>query len=96
MEDISRGDMICHDNTMKISDSVSVKFTKNQYFKGELSEAQLYMLSVGLQIKPVKIKYTDMLKVAAEKPIVYSVGQRCVLLKPDNEGIRIVGQGTIL
>ncbi len=96
-EEISRGDVICLPDTLKVSsDPISVKFTKSVFFKGELAENQTYMISIGLQIKPAKIKQTgDLLEITAEKPVVYRPGQTCVLLKPDNQGTRIVGKGII-
>ena len=96
-EEISRGDVICLPDTLKVSsDPISVKFTKSMFFKGELAENQTYMISVGLQIKPAKIKQTgNLLEITVEKPVVYRPGQTCVLLKPDNQGTRIVGKGMI-
>ena len=89
--------MICLPETVKVSsDSISVKFTKSPFFKGELAENQTYMLSVGLQIKPVKInRKDDFLEIVLEKPVAYRSEQIAVLLKPDSEGIRIVGKGLV-
>jgi selenocysteine-specific translation elongation factor len=94
-EEVSRGDVICLPETVKVSSGlISVKFTKSSFFKGELAENQTYMLSVGLQIKPVKInRKDDFLEIAPEKPIAYRSDQIAVLLKPDNPGTRIVGKG---
>ena len=69
----------------------------NPYYKGDLTENQTYLLSVGMQIKPVKIKHTntDTIEIIPEKPLVFFSGQNYALLKPDNLGTRIIGKGVI-
>ncbi len=94
-EDIARGDVICAPGTVKVATGpVSAKFQKSPFFKGELADNQMYMLSVGMQIRPVKIKLAgDMMEITPEKPMCYLPGQACVLLKPDSQGSRIIGKG---
>jgi hypothetical protein len=54
------------------------------------------MISAGMQIRPVKIKKVEeTMELALDKPIAYHGGQTCVLLKPDSQGTRIVGKGTL-
>jgi selenocysteine-specific translation elongation factor len=96
--DISRGDVICAPGTVKVaSGPIFAKFQKSPFFKGELADNQMYMLSVGMQIRPVRVKLdpesSDMLEVTPEKPMVYLPGQACVLLKPDSQTTRIIGKG---
>ncbi|AIC14233.1 EF-Tu/IF-2/RF-3 family GTPase [Nitrososphaera viennensis] len=95
--DISRGDVICAPGTVKVaSGPVAAKFQKSPFFKGELADNQMYMLSAGMQIRPVKVKQaagSDMLEITPEKPMVYLPGQACVLLKPDSQTTRIIGKG---
>jgi len=54
-------------------------------------------LSVGIQVKPVKIENTntDPIEIIPEKPLVFFSGQNYALLKPDNLGTRIVAKGII-
>ncbi len=94
-EDISRGDVICAAGTVKVATgAVSTKFQKSPFFKGELADNQMYMLSVGMQIRPVRIKLAgDAIEITPEKPMAYLPGQACVLLKPDSQGSRIIGKG---
>ena len=70
---------------------------KSPYHKRDLTENQTYLLSVGMQIKPVKIKHTntDTIEIIPEKPLVFFSGQYYALLKPDNLGTRIIGKGVI-
>ena len=95
---INRGDIICPPNTMEASsEKVYVKFKKSAFFKGDISENQTYLISIGLQIKPAKVKLIggDMLEIISEKPIVFFHRQKCVLLKPDSQGTRIIGKAII-
>jgi selenocysteine-specific translation elongation factor len=96
-EEISRGDIICAPDAVNISTaSLNAKFVKSPFYKGELADNQMYMLSVGMQIRPARIKNRDgLLEISAEKPLAFQKGQSCVLLKPDNQGTRIIGKGQI-
>jgi selenocysteine-specific translation elongation factor len=95
--DISRGDVICAPDAVKVSSgAVAAKFTKSPFFKGELPENHTYMISVGMQVKAAKVKFEgEVLQVTPEKPIAYKQGQTLVLLKPDSQGTRIAGKGSI-
>lgn len=93
--DISRGDVICAPGTVKVtSGPITARFQKSPFFKGELADNQMYMLSVGMQIRPVKVRLVgEILEIAPEKPLVCLPGQTCVLLKPDSQTTRIIGKG---
>jgi selenocysteine-specific translation elongation factor len=109
---LSRGDLLCSklvdskDNMIKVAtdgDILATKFKRNSFFKGEVLENQIYMLAIGLQIKPAKIKRIskddndhdnpDSIEIVPEKPFVYVRNQIFLLLKLDTSGVRIVGQG---
>jgi selenocysteine-specific translation elongation factor len=96
-DEISRGDMICAPDTVLVSSgTLAVKFAKSPFFKGDLPENHTYMISVGMQVKAAKAKLDgETLHVTPEKPIVYRQGQMLVLLKPDSQGTRIAGKGSI-
>lgn len=96
-DDISRGDVICAPDAVKVSSgAVSAKFAKSPLFRGDLPDNHTYMISVGMQVKAAKIKLEgETLQVTPEKPIVYQQGQTLVLLKPDSQGTRIAGKGSI-
>jgi selenocysteine-specific translation elongation factor len=96
-DDISRSDVICAPDTVRVSSgAVSVKFAKSPFFKGDLPENHTYMISVGMQVKAAKIKIEgETLQATPEKPIAYRQGQTLVLLKPDSQGTRIAGKGSI-
>ncbi|MGI0024328.1 MAG: hypothetical protein ACREA4_04180 [Nitrososphaera sp.] len=61
-------------------------------------ENQMYMISIGMQIRAAKIKMNrelDMMEIILDKPVAYKDGQICVVLKPDSQGSRIIGKGTL-
>jgi selenocysteine-specific translation elongation factor len=97
---ISRGDVLCSNSPSNLrvtTDAIPAEFIKSPYHKGDLTENQSYLLSVGIQIKPVKIKNTntDIIEIIPEKLLVFFSGQNYALLKPDNLGTRIIGKGVI-
>ena len=97
-DDISRGDVICMRDALKVSSNpLNVIFKKSPFFKDEMPMNHTYMISVGMQIRPIKItkQQVDLLQIMLERPIVYQQGQACVVLKPDSPRTRIVGKGLI-
>jgi selenocysteine-specific translation elongation factor len=99
-DDISRGDILCSPSSLNLkvtTDAILAEFIKSPYYKGDLTENQTYLLSVGIQIKPVKIKRnnTDTIEIIPEKSLVFFSGQNYALLKPDNLGTRIIAKGII-
>ena len=96
-DDISRGDVICAPDALKVSSGpITIRFAKSPFFKGDLPDNHTYMISVGMQVKAAKVKLEgETLQVTPEKPMVYQQGQTLVLLKPDSQGTRIAGKGSI-
>jgi selenocysteine-specific translation elongation factor len=95
-KDISRGDVITSPGFAKIATAnFQLAFIKNPYFKEEISETQNYMMSVGLQIRTVKIKkmFDSNLSISFEKPLAFVKNDLCVLFKPDSKSMRIIGHG---
>jgi selenocysteine-specific translation elongation factor len=74
-----------------------MNFNKVPFYKNELSENHLYLLSIGTQIKPAKIKKleNDKLKIISEKLFSFRAKDIAILLNPDSRDIRIVGSGNI-
>jgi precorrin-6B methylase 1 len=63
--------------------------------KDAVSENQMFLASIGLQIRPVKIISLNPMKLSLGKSAVYDKGDTCVILKPESTSIRIVGSGKI-
>jgi len=95
--EIERGDIICSGETIKVATTevLVTDFSKNKYFNNDITESQTYLLSVGLQIKPVKI-LNDGSKIilSLEKPIAYYKQQKFLILKPDSKTTRIIADGS--
>jgi len=97
-KDISRGDVITSPGFAKIAAAdFQLRFIKNPYFKEEISETQNYMMSVGLQIRTVKIKVMpdSILSISFEKPLAFVKKDLCILFKPDSKSMRIMGHGIL-
>jgi len=96
--EIERGDIICSgEDTIKIADAevLVTDFSKNKYYNGEITDTQTYLLSVGLQIKPVKILINNSkILLSLEKPITYYEKQKFLILKPDSKTTRIIAEGS--
>ena len=95
-DDISRGDIISSPGYIidVIDENVKVNFEKSKYFNEEISENQTYSISIGLQIKPVKLKIKNNMEILPEKPISFYADQKFVILKLDSPKNRIVGNGS--
>lgn len=96
--DIERGDIICSgEDTIKIANTeiLVTDFSKNKYYNGEITDTQTYLLSVGLQIKPLKIVINNSkILLSLEKPIAYYEKQKFLILKPDSKTTRIIAEGS--
>jgi selenocysteine-specific translation elongation factor len=96
--EIERGDIICSgEDTIKIANTkvLVTDFSKNKYYNGEITDTQTYLLSVGLQIKPVKILINNSkILLSLEKPIAYYEKQKFLILKPDSKTTRIIAEGS--
>lgn len=95
-EDVQRGDVLCTPNTMLVSQEIEIEYRQNKFFKDKLSENQMFLVNIGLQIRPVKIIALDPMKLSLGKPAVYEKGDTCIILKPESTTIRIVGSGKII
>ncbi len=95
-KDVSRGDIITTPGLSKIiNGSFQIKFNKNPYFKEDIVETQNYMISIGLQIRTVKIKNigNSELDIKIEKPVAYIKNDLCIVFSPDSKTMRIMGYG---
>jgi selenocysteine-specific translation elongation factor len=94
-DDIQRGDILCLTNTVLTSQEIEIDYIQSKFFKDKLAENQMFLASIGLQIRPVKIVSVNPMKLLLGKPAAYEKGDVCVILKPESASIRIVGSGKI-
>lgn len=94
-DDVGRGDVICEEGSVKVNSEIELDFVKNPFYKGDISENQGCLVSIGLQIKAAKFTSISPVKLTFEKPVLYNVGDIAVILKPESTTIRILGSGKI-
>jgi len=94
-DEVGRGDILTQTGTIDVKNEIILDFTKNPFYKNEISENQMCLVNVGLQIKAAKFSSVDPLKLTFEKPIVCNPGDIAVILKPESPTIRILGSGLI-
>lgn len=95
---ITRGDILSNFNHFTSADQeLIMDFSMVPFYKNDLSENHLYLLSIGTQIKPVKLKKLEnnKLKIISEKLFSFRAKDIAILLNPDSKGIRIIGSGNI-
>ena len=94
-DDVGRGDVISEQGAVVVGSEIELDFTKSPFYKSEISEGQMCLVSVGLQIKAAKFASITPLKLKFEKLIAYHKGDIAVILKPESTTIRILGSGPI-
>ena len=94
-DDISRGDILSTDSSLRIVDELSLNFTQNQFYKNTISENEMCIVSIGMQMKAGKFVSVSPIKIKLEKPIAILPNDICILLKPESQSIRIIGSGII-
>jgi selenocysteine-specific translation elongation factor len=94
-DEVGRGDIISQEGAVLVNSEIELDFTKSPFYKSEISEGQMCLVSVGLQIKAAKFSSLNPLKLTFEKPIAYHSGDIAVILKPESTTIRILGSGPI-
>ena len=94
-DEINRGDILCEDSSAyQIKSETELDFKKNPFYKGEISENQMCLVSIDMQIKAAKCVSANPIKLKLDKPAIFD-NDICVILKPDSENIRILGSGTV-
>lgn len=94
-DDVQRGDILSASNTVRVAQEITLDYSQNKFFKGELAENQMFLVNIGLQIRPAKIISLKPMKLSLGKPAVFDKDDICVVLKPESTTIRIVGSGLI-
>jgi len=94
-EDVGRGDIISQEGAVLVNSEIELDFTKSPFYKSEISEGQMCLVSIGLQVKAAKFSSISPLKLSFEKQIAYHTGDIAVILKPESTTIRILGSGPI-
>lgn len=96
VEEINRGDYLCEDESQNIQSILELKFTQNPFYKAKISENQMCLVSVGMQIKAANFKSINPLILQLDKPVVCDKNDLAVILKPESPTVRILGSGNII
>ena len=94
-DEVSRGDTLYDDDSVSVKSEIELDFKQTPYYKGEISENQMCLVSIGLQIKAAKFSSVNPVKLTLDKPAVCEPRDICVILKPESPSIRILGSGLI-
>ena len=96
VDEVNRGDYLCEDASQNIQTEIQLDFTQNPFYKNPISENQMCLASIGMQIKAAKFKSINPVILEFEKPVVCDKNEICVILKPESSTVRILGSGKIL
>ena len=94
-DEIQRGDILTIDDSLEVKTELLLTFNQSPYYKGKISDNQMCLLNIGLQIKAVKISSISPFKLILEKPIICKKNDTCLLIKPESTTVRIIGSGKI-
>lgn len=94
-DEVGRGDLLCEDDAMVITDMLGLDFVKTPYYKGEIVEGQMCLVSIGLKIMAGKFSSISPLRIKLDKPVVCDNNDVGIVLKPESSSIRILGSGKI-
>ena len=94
-DEVNRGDTLYDDDSVSVKSEIELDFKQTPYYKGKISENQMCLVSIGLQIKAAKFSSVNPIKLTLDKPAVCEPRDTCVILKPESPSIRILGTGLI-
>jgi len=94
-DEVGRGDIITSDESLEVKSELEIDFKQSPFYKGEISEYQMCLVCIGLQVKAAKGSSVSPVKLTLDKPIVYTKNDICLLVKPESVSVRVIGSGKI-
>ena len=94
-DEIQRGDILTIDDSLEVKTELLIIFNQSPYYKEKISDNQMCLLNIGLQIKAAKISSISPFKLTLEKPIICKKNDICLLIRPESTSVRIIGSGKI-
>jgi len=94
-DEVGRGDVITSDESFEIKHELEIDFKQSPFYKGEISENQMCLVSIGLQVKAAKFSSISPVKLILDKPVVCRKNEICLLVKPESTSVRVIGSGKI-
>ena len=94
-DEVGRGDIITSDESFEIKNELEIDFKQSPFYKGEISENQMCLVNIGLQVKAAKFSSISPVKLILDKPVVCRKNEICLLIKPESTSVRVIGSGKI-
>ena len=94
-DEVGRGDIITSDESFEIKNELEIDFKQSPFYKGEIAENQMCLVSIGLQVKAAKFSSISPVKLILDKPVVCRKNEICLLVKPESTSVRVIGSGKI-
>jgi len=94
-DEVTRGDILSNDSSIRVLDELSLDFEQNKFYKNTISENEMCLVNIGLQIKSGKFISVSPVKLKLDKPMSVLQNDVWILLKPESKSIRIIGKGII-
>ena len=94
-DEVGRGDIITSDESFEIKNELEIDFKQSPFYKGEISENQMCLVNIGLQVKAAKFSSISPAKLILDKPVVCRKNEICLLIKPESTSVRVIGSGKI-
>ena len=94
-DEIQRGDILTIDDSLEVKTELLITFNQSPYYKEKISDNQMCLLNIGLQINAAKISSISPFKLTLEKPIICKKNDICLLIRPESTSVRIIGSGKI-
>ena len=94
-DEVGRGDIITSDESFEIKHELEIDFKQSPFYKGDISENQMCLVNIGLQVKAAKFSSISPAKLILDKPVVCRKNEICLLIKPESTSVRVIGSGKI-
>ena len=94
-DEIQRGDILTIDDSLEVKTELLITFNQSPYYKEKISDNQMCLINIGLQIKAAMISSVSPFKLTLEKPIICKKNDICLFIKPESTTVRIIGSGKI-
>ena len=94
-DEIQRGDILTINDSLEVKTELLITFNQSPYYKEKISDNQICLINIGLQIKAAKISSVSPFKLTLEKTIICKKNDTCLLIKPESTTVRIIGSGKI-
>jgi len=95
-DEIERGYILAKPGSLKITDTLTAKFTISKYYKDPVEVGKKFHIALGMQFKPATVEENKdgkiTLKLASK--VAYAPGEQFLLLRPEGK-MRIVGVCTL-